>query len=172
VVASLVGDHMPAQTGVQWLSIVPVAEGRSSYNGLLVFLFMIISGALAAFVIHRFASDKLRRGPAWDCGYPNASPMTQYTADSFAQPIRRVFGTIVFRAREEVDMPPPGDTRPARLHVTLRDLVWDGLYEPVARGVTFASERLNYLQFLTIRQYLSLVFGALVTLLLVLAIWP
>ncbi len=34
------------------------------------------------------------------------------------------------------------------------------------------SERLNHLQFLTIRQYLSLVFGALVTLLLVLAIWP
>ena len=59
--------------------------------------------------------DRLRRAPAWDCGYPDASPATQYTAGSFAQPIRRVFGTIVFRAREQVDMPPPGDTRPARL---------------------------------------------------------
>ncbi len=53
------------------------------------------------------------------------SPVTQYTADSFAQPIRRVFGTIVFRAREHVDMPPPGDIRPARLTVEWRDLVWD-----------------------------------------------
>ena len=33
------------------------------------------------------------------------------------------------------------------------------------------STRLNRLQFLTIRQYLSLVFATLVTLLLVLAIW-
>lgn len=171
VVNSLVGDRMPVQTGVEWLSIVPIAESRSSYNGLLVFLFMIISGTLAASAIHRLASDKLRRGPAWDCGYPNASPVTQYTADSFAQPIRRVFGTIVFRAHDEVEMPPPGDTGPARLQATLRDLVWDFLYEPVARSITFASERLNHLQFLTIRQYLSLVFGALVTLLLVLAIW-
>ena len=35
-----------------------------------------------------------------------------------------------------------------------------------------AAERLNPLQFLTIRRYLSLVFVALVVLLLVLAIWP
>ena len=41
-----------------------------------------------------------------------------------------------------------------------------------ADGVTFASERLNHLQFLTIRQYLSLVFCALVSLLTVLALWP
>ena len=97
---SLVGARMPVQTGVQWLSIVPIAASRSSYNGLLVFLFMVISGTLAAFAIHRFASDRLRRAPAWDCGYPDPSPATQYTAASFAQPIRRVFGTVrVPRAR-------------------------------------------------------------------------
>ena len=99
VVKSLVGDRMPVQTGINWLSIVPIAESRSSYNGLLVFLFVAISGTLAAVAIHRLASDRLRRGPAWDCGYPDPSPMTQYTASSFAQPIRRVFGTTVFRAR-------------------------------------------------------------------------
>jgi hydrogenase-4 component B len=171
VVQPLAGERMPVQTGVEWLSIVPIAESRSSYNGLLVFAFIAISGSLAAFAIHRLASDKLRRGPPWDCGYPDASPATQYTADSFAQPIRRVFGSVVFRAREHGDMPPPGDMRPARLIVEVRDLVWDALYAPVAGGVALASERLNQLQFLTIRQYLSLVFGALVTLLLVLAIW-
>jgi NADH:ubiquinone oxidoreductase subunit 5 (subunit L)/multisubunit Na+/H+ antiporter MnhA subunit len=171
VVQPLAGERMPVQTGVEWLSIVPIAESRSSYNGLLVFVFIAISGSLAAFAIHRLASDKLRRGPPWDCGYPDASPATQYTADSFAQPIRRVFGSVVFRAREHGEMPPPGDMRPARLIVEVRDLVWDALYAPVAGGVALASERLNQLQFLTIRQYLSLVFGALVTLLLVLAIW-
>jgi NADH:ubiquinone oxidoreductase subunit 5 (subunit L)/multisubunit Na+/H+ antiporter MnhA subunit len=172
VVQSLLGDRMPVQTGVAWLSIVPIAESRSSYNGLLVFLFMVISGALAATAIHRLASDKLRRAPAWDCGYPDASPLTQYTAGSFAQPIRRVFGSMVFRARETVEMPPPGDLRPARLRVALHDPIWDALYLPVTEAVAWAAERLNHLQFLTIRQFLSLVFAALVILLLVLALWP
>jgi formate hydrogenlyase subunit 3/multisubunit Na+/H+ antiporter MnhD subunit len=172
VVEALVGGRMPIQSGVEWLSIVPIAESRSSYNGLLVFVFMVVSGALAAWAIHRLASDKLRRAAPWDCGYPDASPATQYTASSFAQPIRRVFGTLVFLARERVDMPPPGDGRPARITVELHDLVWDTLYAPVAGAVGFAADRLNHLQFLTIRQFLSLVFAALVLLLLVLAIWP
>ena len=171
-VKGLAGESMPFQAGVEWLSIVPIAESRSSYNGLLVFLFMIISSALAASAIHRLASDKMRRAPAWDCGYPDASPATQYTAASFAQPIRRVFGAVVFRAREVVEMPPPGDVRPARLTVELHDLIWETLYAPIAGGVASASERLNRLQFLTIRQYLSLVFAAVILLLLVLAIWP
>jgi hydrogenase-4 component B len=172
VVKSLLGERMPAQIGVEWLSIVPIAESRSSYNGLLVFLFMAVSGGLAAFAIHRLASDRLRRGPAWDCGYPDPSTITQYSASSFAQPIRRVFGSVVFHAREEVDMPPPGDQRPAQLTVRLSDPVWDTLYAPIAGGISFAADRLNHLQFLTIRQFLSLVFAALVILLLVLALWP
>jgi formate hydrogenlyase subunit 3/multisubunit Na+/H+ antiporter MnhD subunit len=169
--SSLVGARMPVQTAVPWLSIVPIAAGRSSYNGLLVFLFIVISASLAVYAIHRFASHALRRAPAWDCGFPDPSPWTQYTAASFAQPIRRVFGTLVFRAREQVEMPPPLAARPARLTVELQDLVWDALYAPVAGGVAFAADRLNHLQFLTIRSYLSLVFLALVTLLLVLALW-
>jgi hypothetical protein len=133
---------------------------------------MIASGWLAAIAIHRLASDRLRRAPPWDCGYPDPNPATQYSADSFAQPIRRVFGTMVFRAREHVVMPPPGDRTAARFSVDLRDLIWDVLYAPVAVGIGIAATRLNALQFLTIRQFLSLVFSALVLLLLVLAIWP
>jgi hydrogenase-4 component B len=171
-VEALAGARMPARKHVEWFSIVPIAESRSSYNGLLVFLFMVISGTLAAWAIHRLASSELRRAPAWDCGYPDSSPQTQYTASSFAQPIRRVFGSVVFQAREHSEMPQPGDTRPARLTVVLRDPVWETLYAPVAAGVLATADRLNHLQFLTIRQFLSLVFAALVALLLVLALWP
>ena len=56
--------------------------------------------------------------------------------------------------------------------VVLHDPVWETLYLPLAAAVSFAAERLNHLQFLTIRQFLSLVFAALVILLLVLALWP
>ena len=170
-VEPLIGAHMPAQASQPWLSIIPIAEARSSYNGLLVLIFIVASAGLCALGIHRFASHALRRAPAWDCGAPDASPATQYTAASFAQPIRRVFGTLVFAAREQLDMPAPMDSRPARFEAVVHDPVWESLYAPIAGAVAFAAERLNKLQFLTIRLYLTLVFLALIGLLLTLALW-
>jgi hydrogenase-4 component B len=82
-----------------------------------------------------------------------------------------VFGTTVFHARELVEMAPPNDSRPARLTVELHDLVWDGIYAPLVAGISSLADRLNRLQFLTIRQFLTLVFCTLVALLLVLAVW-
>jgi len=167
----LVHGHMPAQRFLPWLTIIPIAESRSSYNGLLVFLFITISATLMVSAIHRFASRAVRRASAWDCGTPNASPLLQYTAGSFAQPIRRVFGTVIFRARERVAMPLPGDARPAALAVEMHDVPWETLYAPIAFAVSMVSRRLNAFQFLTIRQYLSFVFFALIVLLLGIAIW-
>ena len=77
----------------------------------------------------------------------------------------------MFRARETIDMPPPGDARPARMHVELHDLLWDTLYAPIAWIVAAVAELLNRVQFLTIRGYLTLVSAALVALLIVLAAW-
>ena len=68
-------------------------------------------------------------------------------------------------------MPLPGEMGAARIDVQLRDLVWDFLYAPISGAVSLAADRLNVLQFLTIRRYLTLVFLALVGLLLVIAIW-
>ena len=167
----LVGARLPVQAHAPWLSIVPVAEARSSYNGLLVFAFILFSASFAVVLIHRFASRKLRRAAPWDCGFPDPSPMTQYTGGSVAQPIRRVFGSLLFLAREQVEMPQPGDTGAARFRVELRDLIWETGYAPIAGVVGFAADRLNRMQFLTIRRYLGLVFLALVGLLLVLVIW-
>jgi formate hydrogenlyase subunit 3/multisubunit Na+/H+ antiporter MnhD subunit len=171
VVNTLVAERMPAQSANPWLSIVPIAASRSSYDGLLVFIFITISTLAAIEIIHRFASRAVRRGPAWDCGFPDQSPATQHTAGGFAQPIRRVFSSL-FDAREDVAMPAPGDTAAAQLTIKLRDLTWEILYAPVSGAIWFATDKLNYLQFLTIRKYLSLVFAALIALLLGVSIWP
>jgi hypothetical protein len=69
-------------------------------------------------------------------------------------------------------MPPPGSLAPARFSVAIKDRVWDALFAPVAGLVAFAADKLNALQFLTIRRYLSLVFVSLIVLLLALALWP
>jgi hydrogenase-4 component B len=170
-VRDLVGDRMPVQSALPWLSIVPIAESRSSYNGLIVFVLLLGFGTLTAMFIHRFATRATRRSAIWDCGYPTRLTATQYTSSSFAQPIRRVFGATVFQVRERLDMPRPGETRAGRFQVKVLDPAWRLVYGPVARSVWRSADKLNALQFLTIRRYLTLVFAALIALLIVVAAW-
>jgi formate hydrogenlyase subunit 3/multisubunit Na+/H+ antiporter MnhD subunit len=171
MVDAVLGGKLPPQSAQPWLTIVPIAQSRSSYNGILVLLFVGLSASLVAWAVHRFASHAVRRAPAWDCGYPNGDPLTQYSAAGFAQPIRRVLGTDILGAREVVTMPEPGDTGPARLEVNVSDPVWERVYTPIGRSVMWISGSMNRLQFLTIRRYLGLVFLSLILLLLGLLIW-
>jgi formate hydrogenlyase subunit 3/multisubunit Na+/H+ antiporter MnhD subunit len=171
ITRALVGGAMPQQAFLPWLSIVPIVASRSSYNGLLILLFLAGSATLTAVIIHRFATRATRRSPIWDCGFPLASPVAQYTSSSFAMPIRRVFGASVFRVREQVDMPAPGAMRAGHFQVRVFDPAWFAVYGPIARSVRSIAIFLNRLQFLTIRSYLTLVFSALVLLLLVVAAW-
>jgi hypothetical protein len=167
----LTGARMPVQLGDTWQTIVPIAASRSSYNGLLVFAFIAASMLITVFAIHRLSAHGVRRAPAWDCGFPDPTPASQYSAASFEQPIRRVFGTVLFRSKEVVDMPPPGDNRPAGIVRTITDPVWDGLYRPLGRTIEWIAGKSDILGFLTIRSYLSFVFAALVVLLIALTIW-
>jgi formate hydrogenlyase subunit 3/multisubunit Na+/H+ antiporter MnhD subunit len=171
VVAQLDGVALPSQGMQGWLSLVPVNPAQSSYNGLILLVFILFSATLVALFVHRFGSRALRRGRAWDCGFPDPVPLGQYSAGSFAQPLRRVFGEVLFRARDHVDMPGPGDLRPARFAASWHDLIWDWLYQPAAALVERTAERLNFLRYLTIRRYLTMMFGALVSLLGVVALW-
>jgi formate hydrogenlyase subunit 3/multisubunit Na+/H+ antiporter MnhD subunit len=171
VVQLVLGGRMPAQLALPWLSVIPLAAARSSYNGLLIFVFLTVATSLTILAIHRFASRALRRAPAWDCGFPDASPVTQYTGDSFAQPLRRVFGGVLFRASETVTLPPPGDMAPAYIRKTRHDPIWELCYAPIGACIERVADVLNHLQFLTIRRYLSFVFVALVALLLALTLW-
>jgi len=170
-VQASVAARMPMQTGLPWLTIIPVAASRSSYNGILIFLFITASAMMVAAAVHRFASRAARRYRAWDCGFGDVGIAAQYSAASFAQPIRRAFGTAIFRAADVVEMPPPGATAPARIRQSRIDPVWDGLYAPLVGFVWWLADRLNFLQFLSIRRFMSFVFLALVFLLLVLAVW-
>lgn len=171
VVQTLTTARMPVQLSNTWLTIAPVAASRSSYNGLLVFGFIAVSMILTLLAVSRLSTRGVRRAPPWDCGFPDPTPLSQYSAGSFAQPIRRVFATVLFRAKDTVTMPPPGDSRPATITHHITDPVWDGVYAPLGRAVLWIAEKANVLQFLTIRRYLGFVFGALVVLLMALTIW-
>lgn len=164
----VVGVDLPPGA-IGWLFVSPLGTGGAAYAGLFVFLTVLGIALGMRALLGRIWPERRRRAAAWDGGFPDANPATQYTASGFSQPLRRVFGTSVFRARETVDMPPPGDARPARLEVRLVDPAWEWGAEPIRRAVEAVTERFNALQFLSIRRYLSLMFAALVALLLVVA---
>ena len=162
----LVGNGLPnAGSGPTPFSLIAFDPSRSIYDAPVIALFVAIASVTTLLVVHRLSARRTRRGPAWDCGFPDPSPAIQYTASSFSQPLRRVYGAMAFAARETVAMPPPGDTRPARFSVVVVDFVWNVAYAAPGRAVLRLSEQLNALQFLSIRRYLVLMFAALVILL-------
>ncbi len=155
-----------------WFWLAPTSAIGNSYNGLVMLVVIALLSLFLVVVIHRRASDRVRWSIPWGCGFdgPDPAAVTQYTPSSFAQPIRRAFGSTVFRARDRVDMPEPGDTRPARLSVTWTDPAWALLFAPIGRAVAWAADRVNGLQFMTIRRYLTLMFMVLVLLLVMVAV--
>ncbi len=152
-----------------WLWLTPPAAGGNSYGGVTVLLVIAVFALLTRIGIHSFASHRLRRAPAWACGFDSPVAAAQYSASSFAQPLRRVFATLIL-AEERVEMPEPGDRSPARFASSWRDASWDLLYAPTGALISWLSSTLNQLQFLTIRKYLSLMFAALIGLLFLVAV--
>ncbi len=169
-VHALAGARMPAQSGGAWLTLVPIADRNSSYNGLMIGLFLALVGLGSAALIHRLAGRRTRRARLWDCGYPGLGPTSQYSAASLSQPLRRVLGAVVFASSERVDMPDPGALRPAGIVKTIHDPAWEGLFAPIGIAVSYAAGKLNHLQFMTIRRYLGAVFVLLVALLLLVGV--
>jgi hydrogenase-4 component B len=168
----VVGQGLTSQAiGPAPFSLTPLSTSTSSYNGMIILIFLAFSGTLTASFIHRFATRATRRSDIWDCGYPDPSTATQYSAASFAMPIRRVFTSAVFPVVQEVDIPAPGDLRRGHFRLRVFDPAWRYGYGPLLRLVLRAAGRLNHLQFLTIRRYLTLTFSALILLLLVVAAW-
>jgi formate hydrogenlyase subunit 3/multisubunit Na+/H+ antiporter MnhD subunit len=166
VALAMTGAGLPPRA-VHWLWLAPVVGEASSYAGLMVLLAMALFGWIVVWIAHRLGTNRTRRAAAWDCGTPSRDPATQHSAAAIAQPIRRAFATTLFGAAERVEMPDPGATTTARLQVTLIDPAWRYIFDPVGRYVAALAVRVNALQFMTIRLYLTWMFGALVLLLLV-----
>lgn len=176
VTHALLGARVPTQDGLSWLTIVPVTASQSSYDPLLIALFIAISAVVGALALRGFGSRITRRAPAWGCGYQELGPpartlVTQYSPSGFAQPIRRVFASVVFRAHDEAILPPPGDLGPAQLNLRWTDPAWGVIYTPLISAIDWLAGLANRLQFLTIRRYLAFVFMALVALLAWIALW-
>jgi NADH:ubiquinone oxidoreductase subunit 5 (subunit L)/multisubunit Na+/H+ antiporter MnhA subunit len=157
------------QTGPTPFSLIAFDQGRAIYDAPTIAFFVAVSAFATMAAIHLFASKKTRRSPAWDCGFPDPSPATQYTASSYSQPLRRVYGGVVYSSTETVDMPPPGSLREGHFHIRFSDYIWRFLYVMPANALWSLSERFDLIHYLTIRRYLVLMFSTLIVLLVITA---
>ncbi len=171
---TLTGSGMADRAG--WLSIAPTAEA-TGYAPIVVAMLLAASGVALVLVLRRWTVAGSRRAPFWANGFaappawlPFGDPATQYGGASFAQPLRRSLGAALLAAREAVDMPAPGDTRPARFDAGQGDPADTLLFRPILRLREALSAQADRMQFLTIRRVLSVMFVALVLFLAVVAL--
>lgn len=173
--ATLTGG--PDATPQARLLSVSVGDGAASYAPALVALLLIAAGAAIFWAVRRRARGVgVAQGPVWDCGFaappqhlPFGDPLTQPTAAGLGQPLRRMLGETLLAARERVDMPEPGDVRPARLDAGFRDPSSLLLFRPIGRLRDALADWAEAPRAWTIRRLLTLSFGTLVLLLVLLA---
>ncbi len=176
-----VGTGMTDRAGAFAVSASSASPG---YAAPAIAALLGLGLASVLLVLRRWAAAGHRRGPAWACGFaaapawlPFGDPLTQYGGASFSQPVRRALGTSLLAARERVDMPRPGETRAGGFTVSLRDPASVYVFVPLARLRGTLARFFDGIQFLTIRQTLSLMFAVLILFLVIIAAveargWP
>jgi hypothetical protein len=128
--AGILGAFFSALTRLHRVDHLPQAlmsDTVLGLSGLHLVVYSIVPpvvGAIAAVVALTYIGvrilyhQRVRRGPAWDCGFAALDARMQDTAEGFGQPIRHIFGSFFTLQRE---LPTPFDRVPryqiGRAHV-------------------------------------------------------
>ncbi len=169
VAEDLVGGTIAASaSGFGWMWLTPIAAERASYSAPIAFL-GILSVVIITYLLLHSRAGAIRRAPLWDCGFEKVTNRMQYTATSFAMPIRRIFGYL-FSIKEHVKQVPPA-THPAfperlNYHLRVRDRFWMWIYQPVVDVSFWLSRRIGRLQQGRIQIYLIYSFVTILVLLI------
>jgi len=150
-----------SQQGSPWWLLAPVPTRQASYGPLVFFLATALVVALTVLAVRLFYHQRVRRGPAWDCGFGGRTARMQDTAEGFGQPIRNIFQSFFSIERE---LPTPFDRAP-HYRIAIADRIWRGLYQPLGRLVQRLADVVAVLQQGRISVYLLYSFGTLIVLL-------
>jgi hydrogenase-4 component B len=161
VPVQILGEGLPRISAHGWLWLTPVAPETASYSAPLVVLMLAVMAGLVIALWRRGAVRRVRRCDPWDCGFASPTPRMQYTASAFAQPIRRVYGSL-FHIDEGVAAQPDGTLR---FQSAVGDRAWGLFYRPVIAAVEHSARRIVRLQSGSVRVYLGWTLATLVLLL-------
>jgi hydrogenase-4 component B len=149
------------ERAAHWWLLEPLPGSSASYGPLAFLVVAFAVMACTMLVVRRLYHARVRRAPAWDCGFGTRDPRMQDTAEGFGQPVRHLFQAF-FRMTRELPLP---EDRAPRYRVVVADQAWVVLYDPVATAVQFAAQRVARLQQGRISTYLGYSFVTLVVLL-------
>ena len=157
----LLGTHL-GNAAAGWMLLTPVDTERASYSPVY-FLLAVVGVMLAsAWGVHRYYHGRLRRSPAWDCGFAEQNARMQDTAEGFGQPIRRIFEPFF---KIENELPTAFDVHP-KYNGRSEDRLWYLLYLPVKHLTEKLSAWVSVLQHGRIHLYLTYTFATLIVLLI------
>jgi formate hydrogenlyase subunit 3/multisubunit Na+/H+ antiporter MnhD subunit len=158
--SGLLGVTLGQRAGHWWL-LAPTPIGAASYGpfAFLAVAALVIGATLWA--VSRRYHRRVRRGPAWDCGFVRLDSRMQDTAEGFGQPIRHIFEGFFAMQRE---LPAPEDMAP-RYRVAVGDHIWRYAYEPLGALVSRVADLVAGLQRGRIATYLLFSFVTLLVLL-------
>jgi hydrogenase-4 component B len=151
---------LPASDAPWWL-LLPIPERQSSYAPLVFFAVILVVVVLAILSVRLFYHQRIRKGPAWDCGFGGLNSRMQDTAEGFGQPIRHLFQPLFAIERE---LPTPFDKAP-KYRLEIGDRIWRALYQPLGPLIRRVADRVAWLQQGRIAAYLLYSFVTLVVLL-------
>ena len=162
VTGQLIGATVP-QASSHWWLLAPV-PGRPVSYGPLVFLTATLAVVfLTVLAVRLTYHQRVRRAPAWDCGFGGLTPRMQDTAEGFGQPIRHLFQSFFEIERE---LPAPADRAP-RYRIAIRERIWRLVYEPLSNAVERLANIAARVQQGRISVYLFYGFATLIVLLAV-----
>jgi len=160
VAEQLSGDSLPSPSAPWWL-LIPMPARQTSYSAPIFLVALTTVVVLTVLSVRRFYHRRVRRAPAWDCGFGHLTARMQDTAEGFGQPIRHIFGEFFAMTRE---LPSPFDSRP-RYRVFVGDRLWQSLYAPFGSLVQRIADAFAWLQQGRISTYLLYSFVTLISLL-------
>ena len=163
----LLGQGVPSASAHGWLWLTPVSPKVASYSAPLVFLAILVI-ALISYLLLRGEATKIRRGPAWDCGFGSLNSRMQYTGTAYSMPIQRIFAPV-WDIKEDIEETrnavQPLHTEGIRHQLQALDRSWSRVYEPIGHLVLMAARRIGRIQTGSIHTYLAYSFFTLILLL-------
>lgn len=156
----LLGASLGERLASWWL-LSPISAERASYGPVALLAGLAVMVALTALIVRHFYHARVRRSPAWDCGFGRLDARMQDTAEGFGQPIRRIFAPFFAITRT---VPAPPDREPVYA-VRIDDPLWAWLYRPIGRAVQSIADHIAGLQRGKVATYLLYSFLTLLGLL-------
>ena len=171
VTNELTGHGVGAAISQGWMWLTPVAPAIASYNAPVVLLGMLVALGIWASVYllrKRRRQHAVQRQEPWDCGFGPLTARMQYTATSFAMPIRQIFQPIwLLREQSVRQMSPLLPTQPLELRYLIHtdDISWNYFYQPIENIVRATARKISRIQTGHLRHYLAYSFFTLIILL-------